>query len=223
MAVQPIPDSNAAAVAAAKALYQVLSHSSFVRSIKAGATVDEAVPELLVARLLGQRVGLGSGVFGISDEDDLIFEKGRNTEQADIVGYALRAGADPQGERNDATDWVARVQIEVKIFAAYNARKQDGRYVGESQLDRYADYADAHKGVEPHTACWVLMPDSRAGAGPRFVEAYADMAAQGVQRPERWRVATWGHVRTWLQEALGEDRLTSDEHTDLVLHLARGV
>lgn len=175
--VPRIPDSNPAAVLAARALYHVLTHPCFTRATKTGPTVSESVPELLLARLLSQRVGLGRQVFGIDETEELTYERGRNTRQADIVGFALRGGVDPHAQRDDACDWVARIQIEVKINAAYNESKKNGQYVGDVQLDRYARYADEERGDELPTACWVLMPDSRAGARPEFIEAYNDMRA----------------------------------------------
>lgn len=184
----------------------------------------ESIPELLLRRLLTLAPSLGQRVFQLDADERLVFEKGRRAQQADIVGYGLRHGAAPGPNGPEDHDWVARVQIEVKLNANYNSRKEKGQYVyGETQLDRYAAYADANRGCEAETSCWVLMPATRAGDAPEFHDAYAGMRSQGVQAPERWRIATWEQVRLWLQTGFREQDLAPDVHTDLIRYLAQGL
>lgn len=173
--------------------------------------MSESILELLLRRLLTLVPSLGQRVFELEADERLLFEKGRRTEQADIVGYGLRHGTEPGPGGPEDHDWVARIQIEVKLNANYNSRKEGGQYIfGETQLDRYADYADENRDSKAETACWVILPATRAGVAPEFHDAYAGMRSQGVQTPERWRIATWEQVRLWLHDEFREQDLAPD-------------
>lgn len=185
------------ALAAARALYAVLSHPD---AMKRGA-LDERFLEALLLRCLRLIPSLGESLFSAK----------RGTEYA----YGVRGYADIVGHKAGASDEDDPSHlIEVKVWSKYNRSKaKDVGY--PMQLDTYAKSA-------PKAYKFVAMPEARRG-DKAASKAREEMESYPILTAEDWGVVTWEDVRDHLGTLLTPAQKKPADDTNLVIALGRMV